>query len=47
MTLAEKATGLRVGVVDRPTMAMLSKRLEEKLPPDVWAELREELNTNA
>jgi len=47
MTLAEKATGLRVGEVDTPTMAMLSKRLEEKLPPDVWAELREELNTNA
>ena len=47
MTLAEKATGLRVGEVDRPTMVMLSKRLEENLPPAVWAELREELNTNA
>ena len=43
MTLAEKATGLDVGSAVSPTMRALDERLEEKLPPSVWAELRAEL----
>ena len=43
MTLAEKATGLRVGGAPTPTMAALRERLSVGLPSAVWAELREKL----
>ena len=46
MTVAEKATGLEVGRGHRASMAELSARLSENLPRAVWAELREELETD-